>query len=110
MVEIKFIGHAAVLIKGEKVKLIIDPFLKENPVAKYDEKDLENLDLILVTHGHEDHLGDTLELANKTNAAIVAIYELAQYLLKKGALEVISMNIGGEIEFKGLKINMVKRK
>ena len=108
MVEIKFIGHAAVLIKGEKVKLIVDPFLKGNPVAKYDEKDLEDLDLILVTHGHGDHLGDTLELANKTNSAIVAIYELAQYLLKKGALEVISMNIGGEIEFKGVKINMVK--
>ncbi len=107
MVKVKWLGHAAFLIKGEKVKVIVDPFLKGNSKAKYDEKELEDLDLILVTHGHADHLGDTIELANKTNAAVVGIYELTQYLLKKGVLEVIGMNIGGTIEFKGVKVTMV---
>ena len=108
MVKIKWLGHAAFTVEGKKVKLIIDPFLKDNPAAKYEEKDLENLDLILVTHGHSDHLGDTIELANKTNAAVIAIYELAQYLLKRGVLSVISMNIGGTVEFKETKVTMVK--
>jgi len=103
--KITWLGHACFLLEGSK-KVLIDPFLSGNPTALVKPGDLD-VDIILVTHGHGDHLGDAEVISKKCNAPIVAIYELAVYLSKKGC-ETIGMNIGGTLNFEGVKISMVK--
>ncbi len=103
--KITWLGHACFLLEGSK-KILIDPFLSGNPTAPVKPEDLD-VDIILVTHGHGDHLGDAEVISKKCNAPIVAIYELAVYLSKRGC-ETIGMNIGGTLNFEGVKISMVK--
>lgn len=102
MAEVKVIwlGHAAFeLDYNGKVKILVDPFLVASP-KKADE--FKDVDLILVTHAHQDHVGETCEiLKNNPKAKIVAIYELASHLSEKcGVKEFIGMNIGGTWKFK----------
>lgn len=83
-VKITYLGHAAFKIVSPKgVVIYIDPFLSGNPKTPPEMKTVEKADLILVTHGHGDHVGDTLAMAEKTNAKIVAIPELGRYLARK---------------------------
>lgn len=80
-VSLTYLGHAAFkLVSPQGIVVLIDPFLKNNPKTPAHLKEIEKADFILVTHGHADHLGDTITLAQKTNAATVAIAELAGYL------------------------------
>ncbi len=95
--KITWIGHAAVLVEGSKT-VIIDPFLKNNPKAARTVESLPHLDYILVTHDHGDHFGDTVELAERDGAKVVAIYELSEMPAMAQAKEKINfvgMNIGG---------------
>ena len=76
-VKVTNLGHAAFKIISPKgVVIYIDPFLSRNPKTALEMKTVEKADLILVTHGHGDHVGDTLAIAEKTNAKIVAINAL----------------------------------
>ncbi len=107
-VKITYLGHAAFrFISPKGVVLYIDPFLMGNPKTPPELKSVEKADLILVTHGHGDHLGDTLTIAEKTNAKIVAMPELGRYLTRKGAKQVIGMNKGGTYTSHGIAITMV---
>lgn len=107
-VQITFLGHAAFkLVSPQGVVVLIDPFLKNNPKTPAAMKEVEKADLILVTHGHGDHLGDAVSLAQKTNATVIGIAELAGYLGKKGVKNTIRMNKGGSYLFKGIQITMV---
>ncbi|HDZ36282.1 MAG TPA: metal-dependent hydrolase [Thermococcus sp.] len=92
MVKVKFLGHAAFLIEGSK-KILIDPFLTGNPKAAAKPEELE-ADLILVTHAHGDHIGDAIEIAKRTGAKIVAMYDIANYIGEQGNVEVVGMNYG----------------
>ena len=104
--KITWLGHAAFLIEGSK-KVLIDPFISGNPVAPVKPEDLE-ADVILVTHGHSDHLGDAVEIASRCDVPIICIYELSVFLGDKG-VETIGMNIGGTLKLDdNLKITMVK--
>ena len=101
-------GHAAFRIVSSKgVVIYIDPFLTRNPKTPPEMKTVEKADLILVTDGHGDHVGDTLAIAEKTNAKIVAIAELGRYLKSKGAKDVSRMNKGGTFTTHGIRITMV---
>ena len=109
--QITWLGHSSFLIEGSSVRLLIDPFLSGNPAYENAIKpDLSNLDLILLTHGHGDHLGDAIALAGKTGAKVIAIFELAQYLIRHGvpSENVIDMNIGGGVEVGGVTVHMVQ--
>ncbi len=103
--KITWLGHAAFLLEGSK-KILIDPFLRGNPMSpvKPDEVDA---DLILVTHGHGDHLGDAVEISKRCKAPIICIYELSVLLGRKGA-ETIGMNIGGTAKLEDVEVTMVK--
>ena len=103
--KITWLGHAAFLLEGSK-KVLIDPFLSGNPTAPVKPDELD-VDVILVTHGHGDHLGDAVEISKRCKAPIVCIYELSVLLGKKGA-ETIGMNIGGSVKLEDLGITMVK--
>ena len=88
-IEVLWLGHATFRITSTTGKVIvIDPFLTKGILvtpAKYkDLKDLGKVDLILVTHGHQDHFGDTIELAKMTGATVVANYEVVNNLVALG--------------------------
>ncbi len=115
-VEVLWLGHSTTRITSVEGKVIvIDPFLVKNPKtpARYrDLKALGKVDLILVTHGHNDHTDDLPALARLTGAKVVANYEYVRNLIAFGVLDgdnVIQLNKGGSVEplGRGIKIHMV---
>jgi len=107
-VKITYLGHSAFkLVSPKGVVIYIDPFLNGNPKTPEKMKAVEKADLILVTHGHEDHVGDALAIAEKTKAKIVCQYELGLYLARKGAKNIIEMNKGGTLTSHGIDITLV---
>jgi L-ascorbate metabolism protein UlaG (beta-lactamase superfamily) len=92
--EIKFLGHAAFAIEHEGKTALIDPFLSGNPKAAVSADEVA-ADVILLTHGHGDHIGDTVAIAKRTGATVVAIVELAAELKEDGVENVVDPNIGG---------------
>jgi L-ascorbate metabolism protein UlaG (beta-lactamase superfamily) len=115
-VEVLWLGHAAFRITSVAgTVIVIDPYFTKNPKtpAKYkDLKALGKVDLILVTHGHSDHIGDLPELAKTTGAPVVANHDLANNLVALGVLDgsrTINMNKGGMVAplGPGIKVHMV---
>ena len=96
--EIRFLGHAAFELKEGGTSILIDPFLSGNPKAAVAAEDLSP-NAILLTHGHGDHLGDTVSIAKRSGADVVAIVELANELTEAGLENVKDPNIGGTVEF-----------
>ena len=97
MPELKYLGHACFLLQNGKNSLIIDPFLTGNPVAAT-TADQINCQYILVSHGHEDHLGDAVSIAKRTGATIISTAEIARSCGEKGA-EAHAMHLGGKHSF-----------
>lgn len=104
--KLTWFGHATFLLEAQGKRVIIDPWLKDNPACPDDMKDPGPLDVIAITHGHNDHMQDALELANRTGATIVAIVEIGDWLETKGAKNVVAMNKGGTAEVAGIKFHM----
>ncbi|MCW2995123.1 MAG: metal-dependent hydrolase [Conexibacter sp.] len=92
--QIKFLGHAAFALEHDGKTVLIDPFLTGNPKAAVGADEVE-ADAILLTHGHGDHIGDTVAIAKRTGATVVAIVELAGELKEAGVEKLIDPNIGG---------------
>ena len=97
MPELTYLGHDAFLVKADKARLAIDPFLTGNPVAAAAAEDL-NVDYVLITHGHGDHLGDGIEIAKRCGATIISTFEMAGYCQSRGA-KAHPMHIGGGHDF-----------
>ena len=95
---ITYLGHAAFLIKSESGEILIDPFLSGNPNSPV-KPDEVNPKFILVTHGHGDHLGDTVEIAKRSGALVIAPFELGTYIEREGVKNVHTMHIGGSFTF-----------
>lgn len=106
--ELVYAGHSATFLYGDGVAVAIDPWLSANPSCPPELKDPGRLDLIVVTHGHGDHAGDAVSLANKTGATVVCMVELAGLLVGDGASpdKVVGMNKGGSFVWNGLKISL----
>ena len=103
-------GHSAFLLKAPGGKsVVVDPWL-DNPKAPAAAKELAPVDLILLTHGHSDHVGNTIELARRTKATVIAIYEISLYLQGHGVSTAQGMNKGGTMRIDGLKVTMVDAK
>jgi L-ascorbate metabolism protein UlaG (beta-lactamase superfamily) len=95
--EIRFLGHAAFALEHEGTHVLIDPFLSGNPKAAASADEVE-ADAILLTHGHGDHIGDTVAIAKRTGAPVVAIVELANEIGEEG-VDVFDPNLGGTVKF-----------
>jgi L-ascorbate metabolism protein UlaG (beta-lactamase superfamily) len=108
--EITWFGHANFQIRTKNATILIDPFFVGNPAAPTTYKEIDVCDLILVTHDHSDHIGQTLELAIRHNAKVVAIFDTIQDLITQGLPEHlgVAMNIGGTVNRLELDIKMVQ--
>ena len=95
--KITYLGHSCFLVETSKARLILDPYLTDNPAATMKAQDVR-CDFVLVSHGHEDHSGDALEIAKRNDATLVANYEIAEYFAAKGA-KTHGMNPGGAHTF-----------
>lgn len=97
MNELRYLGHSAFFIKNGEYGILIDPFISQNPSVKFDVRDTQ-ITHIFLTHGHGDHFGDALAIAQVTGAVIVAVFELANYCQARG-VNTIPVALGGEIKF-----------
>ena len=104
--EITWLGHGSWLIESGGKRVLLDPFLDENPVAPVKAADVE-ADFILVSHGHFDHVADVASIANRTGAKVVAIYEIADWLGSQHGVEnAVGMNIGGGVDLEFGRVKM----
>jgi L-ascorbate metabolism protein UlaG (beta-lactamase superfamily) len=96
--EIRFLGHACFELSDGDTRVLIDPFLSGNPKAAVEAAELEP-SAILLTHGHADHLGDTVDIAKRAGCPVVAIVELANEIGESGVEQVFDPNLGGTVKF-----------
>jgi L-ascorbate metabolism protein UlaG (beta-lactamase superfamily) len=97
MTDVQFLGHACFTLSDGDTTVIIDPFLTGNPKAAIAADDV-SATTILLTHGHGDHIGDTVSISKRTGAPTVAIVEIANELGEDG-VDVRDPNLGGTVKF-----------
>ena len=105
--KITWLGHATFLVETGGRRLLIDPWVMNNPACPDEFKDLGNLDAILITHAHYDHIGDAVEIGRNTDAPLVSIPETSHWLGSKGLENLVEMNKGGTVEVAGCRAHMV---
>ncbi|MCB0007322.1 MAG: metal-dependent hydrolase, partial [Anaerolineales bacterium] len=93
-VSVTFHGHSTFSIDVNGTKLLIDPFFTGNPMAKISADDV-NPDYILLTHGHGDHVGDTIAIAKRTGATVIANFEIVGWLGNQGVEKAHPQHLGG---------------
>jgi L-ascorbate metabolism protein UlaG (beta-lactamase superfamily) len=90
-----YYGHACFGVEAGGKKLLFDPFISPNQLAKEIDPEKISADFILVSHGHGDHVADVVEIARRTKAQVIAPFEVGSWFEKKGLENVLSMNHGG---------------
>ncbi len=96
--KLTYLGHSTVVVEEGPFKAIIDPFISGNPSSKLKLSDIKNLTHIFITHGHGDHIGDSVELAKINDALVITNAEISDYLSDKG-IKIHAMHIGGRFKF-----------
>ncbi|HFV7612339.1 TPA: metal-dependent hydrolase [Staphylococcus aureus] len=97
--KLSFHGQSTIYLEGNNKKVIVDPFISNNPKCDLNIETVQ-VDYIVLTHGHFDHFGDVVELAKKTGATVIGSAEMADYLSSYHGVEnVHGMNIGGKANF-----------
>ncbi len=107
MAKLTFHGHACfTLDTRDGTRILIDPFLSANPLADIGPDDVGKVNFILVTHGHGDHLGDTIPIAQKTDATVISTYEIVLFVQTKGVRNAHPLHIGGGYNFPFGRVKM----
>ena len=97
-VKVTWHSHACLLIESDGTRLLVDPYLTGNPKASVGADQVE-ADFIFVSHGHGDHVGDTISIAKRTGATVISVSEIHHWLNGQGVENTHSMNIGGGFDF-----------
>ncbi|MCL4206065.1 MAG: metal-dependent hydrolase [Pirellulaceae bacterium] len=100
-----WLGHGTWLIEADDTKILLDPFLDENPSSPVKAADID-ADYILVSHGHFDHIADAVPIAKRTGATVIAVFEIAEWLKNQGIENTLAMNVGGSVELPFGKVTM----
>lgn len=98
--KLSYYGHAAFGLEADGKKVLVDPFFTGNPTASTDAASM-SADTILLTHAHNDHVGDAIEIAKRSGATVVATFELANWVASQGVENTIGGNFGGTVPFAG---------
>jgi len=107
-IQITWLGHATFRVRTPKGKtILVDPWVMGNPSCPAKEKEVKQVDVMLCTHGHGDHIGDAVEIAQKHRPKVVGIPELCGWLRKKGVTETSEMNKGGTQQLDDILVTMV---
>ncbi|HEX8320260.1 metal-dependent hydrolase [Longimicrobium sp.] len=100
MARLTWHGHSCFMLEtGDGTRIMIDPWLDENPAADIKVADVDKLDYILVSHGHSDHFADCIPLAKRTGATVISTFELVSFCQQEGVKNGHGMNIGGAYLF-----------
>ena len=105
--KVTYYGHSCFAVEVNGKTLLFDPFISGNPLATQIDSKKIKADYILVSHGYGDHLGDTVEIAKRTNATVVSVYEIHSWLQSKGVKKTHPMNTGGHWFFDFGKVKCV---
>lgn len=104
---IHWLGHSTFVITTPGgTRIVTDPWLEGNPACPPEQRKIDKADVILLSHGHFDHTGDIVNVARATGATTLAVFELSQWLERKGVQNVVGMGIGGTAKVAGLEITM----
>ena len=95
---ITYYGHSCFSVEINGKKLLFDPFISPNDLAKKIDVNQIQADYILVSHGHNDHIADAESIAKRTGATVICIYEIGNWLANKGVKNILAMNIGGKVK------------
>ena len=93
-IDVTWLGHSCWSVKTGNATILLDPFLTGNPSATAKASEV-GADYILVSHGHGDHVGDTVEIAKRTDALVISSYEICEWLAKQGVRRTLGHNLGG---------------
>jgi L-ascorbate metabolism protein UlaG (beta-lactamase superfamily) len=104
--KLTYIGHSAFMLEADGKTVLVDPFITGNGTATVSADDL-TADAILLTHAHNDHVGDTIPIAKRTGAAVIGTFELATWIGSQGVETVLPGNHGGTIAFPGGTVKFV---
>ncbi len=95
---VTFLGHGTFLVETNGTRVLIDPFLTENPSASMTAEEVP-ADVIILSHGHGDHVGDAINVANRTGALVIANHEIVEWLTGQGVTTTHAQHIGGQHVF-----------
>jgi L-ascorbate metabolism protein UlaG (beta-lactamase superfamily) len=97
-IKVTWYSHACILIQSGEANLLVDPFLTGNPLAPV-KADQVQADYILVSHGHGDHVGDTIQIAKRTGATVISNFEIQNWLAAQGLQNLHPQHIGGGFNY-----------
>jgi len=107
-IKLTWLGHSTYRIETPAGTTVLAyPWVMGNPMCPESEKKIKNVDVMLCTHGHFDHIGDAVAIAKQHNPTVVGIFELCAWLEKKGAKQISPMNKGGTQKVADLRVTMV---
>ena len=108
MTKLTWLSHGSWLIETGDHRILLDPFLTDNPATTAQASEFDGISHILVSHGHFDHVADVTEIARKNKSTVVAIFEITQWFESNHGIEgAIGMNLGGAIDLPFGNLKMV---
>jgi L-ascorbate metabolism protein UlaG (beta-lactamase superfamily) len=105
--QVTWLGHATFKVTTPQgTVILIDPWIEGNPKSPAEARQLDKVDVILVTHGHSDHMNDVIPTAQRFHAQVLAMVETAGWITAQGVEQVIGFNIGGSVQVQGITVAM----